>query len=141
MKLLLVHGRSQQGKDPDTLCDTWMDSLRKGCAANNDTLPDALDIGFPFYVDSVKYSWSSTLPLGKTLSKRFGHHFVVVSESGSSKLNQWQTVHVDVRKHYARFFGSEVRPASGIALLTDADATDSAAEAYYADFRLCRWQR
>lgn len=65
MKLLLIHGRSQQGKDPDILCDTWADAFRKGCAANGDSLPDALNIGFPFYGDVLDdFAKSLDAPVG-----------------------------------------------------------------------------
>jgi len=97
------------------------------------------DIGFPFSVNSIKYSWSSTLKVGTEISKRLGHDFVRVVQSGNSGIAQWSTVRVDVRADYQRLFKVDApKPPSGIALLTDADATQSEAEAYYADFRLCR---
>jgi len=97
------------------------------------------DIGFPFSVNSIKYSWSSTLKVGTEISKRLGHDFVRVMQSGESGVGQWHTVRVDVRSDYQRLFKTGDLPApSGIAVLTDADATRSEAEAYYADFRLCR---
>lgn len=97
------------------------------------------DIGFPFKVNSVKYTWSSTLKVGTEISKRLGHDFVRVLQSGSAGVGQWHTVRVDVRSDYRRLFKTDEAPApNGIAVLTDADATGSEAEAYYADFRLCR---
>ena len=112
---------------------------RNDCAAAVYTF---WDIGFPFYVDSVKYSWSSSLKLGAELKKRLGHDHVRVMASGAQALGQWRTVSVDVRADYLRLFDKEQPSApAGIAVLTDADATESTAEAYYADFRLCRYQR
>ena len=97
------------------------------------------DIGFPFYVNGIKYAWSSTLDVGRHISKRLGHDHVLVEQSGSARLDQWQKVYVNVRDHRKRFFGRDAAsPPDGIALLTDADATESGAEAYYANFRLCR---
>jgi len=97
------------------------------------------DIGFPFSVNSIKYSWSSTLKVGTEISKRLGHDFVRVMQSGESGIGQWHTVRVDVRSDYQRLFKTgDLRGPNGIAILTDADATGSEAEAYYADFRLCR---
>jgi len=97
------------------------------------------DIGFPFSVNSIKYSWSSTLKVGTEISKRLGHDFVRVMQSGESGVGQWHTVRIDVRSDYQRLFKTGDLPGpSGIAVLTDADATRSEAEAYYADFRLCR---
>lgn len=113
------------------------DSLSKNdCAAS---VYGFWDIGFPFSVNSIKYSWSSTLKLGTEISKRLGHDFVRVMESGNAGVAQWRTVRVDVRADYLRLFKvDDPKPPSGVALLTDADATQSEAEAYYADFRLCR---
>lgn len=97
------------------------------------------DVGFPYYVDSIKYTWSSSLPVGTRIKKRLGHDVVVVRESGATNLSQWRTVQVNVKADYERLFGKDQAPGpSGVAVLTDADATESAAEAYYADFRLCR---
>ncbi|HEX9620678.1 MAG TPA: DUF3047 domain-containing protein [Polyangiaceae bacterium] len=97
------------------------------------------DVGFPFHVDGIKYAWSTTLPTGSRLSRRLGHDQLLVMESGRDHRATWRKVRVDVRDHHARFFGRETpRSPDGIALLTDADATSSAAEAYYANFRLCR---
>ncbi|HEY6728785.1 MAG TPA: DUF3047 domain-containing protein [Polyangiaceae bacterium] len=97
------------------------------------------DIGFPFKVNSIKYTWSSTLKVGTEISKRLGHDFVRVMQSGAAGVGQWHTVQVDVRSDYRRLFKVEDPPGpNGIAILTDADATGSEAEAYYADFRLCR---
>lgn len=97
------------------------------------------DIGFPFKVNSIKYTWSSTLKVGTEISKRLGHDFVRVMQSGAKGVGQWHTVRVDVRSDYQRLFKTDEPPApKGIAILTDADATNSEAEAFYADFRLCR---
>ncbi len=98
------------------------------------------DVGFPFYVDSMKFSWSSTLPKGTHLSKTFGHHHVFVQQSGARQLGKWRRVSVDVGRHHdIAFAGNGRRSPGGIALLTDADGTSSAAEAFYANFRLCRY--
>jgi hypothetical protein len=97
------------------------------------------EIGFPFMVDGIRYAWSSTLPVGTRASKRLGHDKIVIVESGPDPAGGWRRVQVDVRSDHAELFSRDrARPPAGIALLTDADATRSEAEAYYADFRLCR---
>ncbi len=115
------------------------DSLAKNdCAAS---VYAFWDIGFPFYVDSVKYSWSTSLKVGTELKKRLGHDYVRVMTSGAQSLGQWRTITVDLRADYLRMFDKErASPPAGIAILTDADATESTAEAYYANFRLCRYK-
>jgi hypothetical protein len=112
----------------------------EGSLSNNDcgaAVYALWDIGFPFYVDSLKYSWSSSLPVGKHIEKRLGHDHVLVTESGSQRLGRWQTVRVNVKSDHERYFGEKRKP-NGIAILTDADGTGSSAEAYYANFKLCR---
>jgi hypothetical protein len=79
------------------------------------------------------------LPVGTRSSKRLGYDQMLVVESGQDRVGSWQTVRVDVRAHYRAFFGRDDSASpTGIAVMTDADATASHAEAYYADFRLCR---
>jgi hypothetical protein len=52
-RLVLVHGRSQQGLDPKVLKATWLDTLKQGAAKTNRTLPTQLDVAFPFYGDKL----------------------------------------------------------------------------------------
>jgi hypothetical protein len=52
-RLVFVHGRSQQGLDPDVLKATWLDTLKQGAAKINRTLPPQLDVAFPFYGDKL----------------------------------------------------------------------------------------
>jgi hypothetical protein len=53
-QLVLVHGRSQQGKDPMTLKGEWLDSLEQGLAKGGLTLPiPESDVRFPFYGDTL----------------------------------------------------------------------------------------
>jgi hypothetical protein len=48
-RLVLMHGRSQQGFEPAVLKSTWLDTLKHGAAKINRTVPDQLDVAFPFY--------------------------------------------------------------------------------------------
>ena len=53
-KLVLVHGRSQEGKDPEQLKWTWVQALKEGLAKSGLTLPVAYeDIAFPYYGDAI----------------------------------------------------------------------------------------
>jgi hypothetical protein len=51
MRLLLVHGRSQGGLDPNKLSDDWQAALRTGLIASGRTLPAGVKVDFPFYGD------------------------------------------------------------------------------------------
>lgn len=53
-QLILVHGRSQQGKDPATLKGEWLEALDQGLAKSGLTLPIPQDqVRFPFYGDAL----------------------------------------------------------------------------------------
>lgn len=59
MKLVLIHGRSQQKKDSAALKDSWLESLRRGFAGDGLSLPIGDDdIRFPYYGDAL-YDLSS----------------------------------------------------------------------------------
>lgn len=52
--LVLVHGRSQQRKDPSTLKREWLSALDDGLAKSGLTLPvPESDVHFPFYGDTL----------------------------------------------------------------------------------------
>lgn len=52
-RLLLVHGRDQQGKDPAALKALWMQALDRGANRIGSTLPDTVRVDFPFYGDTL----------------------------------------------------------------------------------------
>lgn len=51
MKLVMVHGRSQEGKDPVALKKEWLDALTYGLARAGASVPDDLEVAFPYYGD------------------------------------------------------------------------------------------
>ena len=53
MRVLLIHGRAQGGKDPVALEQTWIDTLDQGLAAAGKTLPAGVSFDFPFYGDRL----------------------------------------------------------------------------------------
>jgi hypothetical protein len=53
-QLVLVHGRSQQGKNAAELKQEWLDALEEGLQKSGKTLPiDESDVRFPFYGDTL----------------------------------------------------------------------------------------
>src|SRR5689334_18721853 len=63
-KLLFVHGRDQQGKDPVRLKAEWLDALTQGAKKLNRTLPANLDVAFPFYGDVLDgFAKAADIPL------------------------------------------------------------------------------
>ena len=81
---------------------------------------------------SIKYTYSSTLPVGTVVSQ--GRLKVVVVGSARQGEEGWARVVRDVAADYARLFGSDPpeRPIS-IALWSDSDTTKSAAEVDFDD--------
>jgi hypothetical protein len=56
-RILLVHGRDQQGIDPEALKAQWIDALRRGADSLGRLLPDPLNVSFPYYADVLdKYT-------------------------------------------------------------------------------------
>jgi hypothetical protein len=53
MRILMIHGRAQGGKDPVALKTTWIDSLRRGFAAASHPWPEDAVFDFPYYADAL----------------------------------------------------------------------------------------
>jgi len=84
---------------------------------------------------AIKYVWSTTLPAGKTVSRRDGKLMVKVLDTGAGKIGRWNSHSVDVTSDYKELFGKELdRNPSGIGILTDGNATHKPSACDYADF-------
>src|SRR5687768_16665475 len=53
MKLVMVHGRAQEGRDPATVKKEWTDALAYGAARANVRVPDSTVIELPYYGDEL----------------------------------------------------------------------------------------
>jgi hypothetical protein len=70
-RLLFVHGRGQQGLDPDKLKAEWVDALNRGAAKFGKTLSADVDVVFPFYGDILdKYTRVFDIPLTSDVQAR-----------------------------------------------------------------------
>ena len=66
----------------------------------------------------------------------------VVTSGRTDDTTTWREVRVDVAGDFRRRIGKkDVEVPAGIAILTDADDTNSEASGDYADFRVCKRQR
>lgn len=54
MKLILIHGRAQEGYEETALKDAWVKSLNKGLENAKLMLPEAVTIEFPYYGKLLK---------------------------------------------------------------------------------------
>lgn len=53
MKLVFIHGRAQEGKDPAALQAMWEDAFDEGLSNAGLSRPLGLEIGFPYYGDTL----------------------------------------------------------------------------------------
>lgn len=53
LRIVMIHGRAQEGRDPDEIYVEWTRALAAGAAAAGHDLPDTLDIALPFYGDKL----------------------------------------------------------------------------------------
>lgn len=90
---------------------------------------------FGLIPESVKYVWSTTLPVGSATQRSGkGRPWMVVVGSGRDGLGEWRTYVFDLGEAYRKTFGG--KPPSkpiGIGILSDANSTKSQAYADYDD--------
>jgi hypothetical protein len=84
---------------------------------------------------AVKYIWSRVVPVGTTLGSSRAR--AIVLRTGAPSGDEWATETVDVRRDYERLYGEAPEKARGVAILTDADQTQSRAVGDYGPFRVC----
>ncbi len=87
------------------------------------------------FIESIKYIWSDTLPVGETFSSPFSSRSkIIVVRSGPALAGTWVTERRDALSDYRRLFNDPAAApvARGIAVLTDSDNTHSRAAGDYA---------
>jgi hypothetical protein len=109
------------------------DEMKK--ATNDSVLGLYVVFGRQPFIKTVKYVWSTTLPVGLSLESPFSSRTrMIVLESGDAFLGKWVSERRDVLADYRRLFGKDDAPVTrGIAILTDADNTASRASGDYGD--------
>lgn len=84
----------------------------------------------------LNYIWDSKTPIGTIMPNAYADRLRMITvESGSEKINQWQTETRNVLEDYRKAFGKEPPLISGVAIMTDTDNTEAAATAWYGDIR------
>ncbi|MEO1022963.1 MAG: DUF3047 domain-containing protein, partial [Bacteroidota bacterium] len=86
---------------------------------------------------SIRYTWSTELPVGTELSKFFNNQKIVVVGSGKEGLGEWQSFERNIVEDYKRLFGDDP-PSKPLAflILSDANDTKSFSKADYDEIRL-----
>ena len=71
LRLVLVHGRGQQGLDAENLKATWIGTLKRGAEKLGKTLPDTVAVSFPYYGDALdRLSRAADVPLTDDIQAR-----------------------------------------------------------------------
>lgn len=84
---------------------------------------------------SIKYTYSSTLPVGTTA--KYGPLRVLVVSSAADGLGEWLRVERDVEADYKRLFGKDEAPRPGFIMLwSDSDNTHGLADVYFDDIEM-----
>ena len=88
---------------------------------------------FPFFrLQCLEYIWSEDLPLNTVITNQsFGNLKLIVVESGTKNLSQWVSVERNIYEDFKRAFGRAPSEAGAIAIMTNANNSDSTAEAQY----------
>jgi hypothetical protein len=97
MKLLLIHGIAQGGKNPSDLQVAWIETLQKGYKAAGIPYPSSLAVDFPYYGDALDARVArSKLPMPKDITPKG-----------------------DAPSPYEEFLGSSLREIQANALISD----------------------
>lgn len=89
--------------------------------------------------NAITYIWANKLTAGESAPSPYTARVMMVAvRSGDSRAGQWLSEERDVLADYRRLFAEEPPPYAGVAIMTDADNTGGAAEAWYADISLSR---
>jgi len=86
----------------------------------------------------IEYIWSESLPKDTVITSPFYRNIkLIVLESGDKNIGQWvneeRNIYEDYKMAFGRYPSSNV---GAVAFMTDADNTQSAAEACYADIKI-----
>ena len=85
----------------------------------------------------INYIWETKLPVETIVPNAYTDRLrMIVVESGTTKLNEWQSYRRNVYEDYKQAFGEEPPRVSGIAIMTDTDNTSESATALYGDIVL-----
>jgi hypothetical protein len=107
-------------------------------ASDDSVLAVYVLFGRPPFVSAIKYVWSDTLPVGMCFDSPFyGKTKMLIVENGRSSSGKWTTERRDILADYHRLFGNGEAPeATGIAVLTDSDNTNSHSIGDYGDITI-----
>ena len=88
--------------------------------------------------NALDYVWSQRQPAGSRWPNAYTGRAIMWSlEQGRAGIGEWRTHTRDVRADWRAAFGEDVERIHGVALMTDADDSQSSAAALYGNIRFC----
>jgi hypothetical protein len=73
LRLVFVHGRGQQGLDHTVLKAQWIETLTRGAQTFGATLPNGIDVAFPYYGDTLdRLTHEFNLPVASDIHAKGG---------------------------------------------------------------------
>lgn len=113
---------------------------------------DTLPLGDRLFADNVRlltkqempyatlmYIWENRAPVNAVLPNLHTSRIkMIVAESGTGKVGQWQDIARNVYNDYRRAFGEEPGRITSVAVMTDTDNTGESVLAYYGDIMFRR---
>lgn len=117
----------------------WKWRAKKLPVGANETIQAKNDSACGIYISfglirgkALKYTWSTTAPVG-TMHKKDDRMYIFVKRSGASQVGQWVEESTNVIEDAKKAYGSVPdRTLSGVAILTDGNATGSEVACDYA---------
>lgn len=110
----------------------------------NETEPEKNDSACGIYIifgkttgTALKFTWSTTLPVGTIYEKKPGELVFKILDSGTTHLHQWQSHSIPIPALYEELLKTKIkRNPTGIAILTDGNAVQKPAACDYDDFEI-----
>ena len=88
---------------------------------------------------TLMYIWGRATPRETVITSRFTERIrMIVAESGSEKVGEWQDVTRNLYEDFKRAYGEEPGPITAIGIMTDTDNTGEKARAWYGDISLTK---
>lgn len=83
---------------------------------------------------TINYIWGNKVPVGTIVPNPYtARAQMIVTQSGSDKVNQWVEEERNVFEDYKKAFGEDPPKINGVAIMADTDNTKESVVAYFGD--------
>ena len=85
----------------------------------------------------LTYVWSNNQTIDTAWESPYTRNSIMIAVQSSTKnIRQWVVGRRNIRRDYQKYFGRDIKRASGIAIMTDTDNSGQSATAYYGNIFL-----